>query len=182
METFSDDVYKSERTHVRAIKSRYYDMNDYLQKLRKLPRVVKGNEIKWGGGPQQWAKHLISPHHHEFAQSLQIHINDLAPKSKSPKHGHQNEALGYVLEGRGYEIHDGKVYEWNAGDLVLIHGGCVHQHFNADPEQPARILIIKTKPLYIFLNLIYQAKIEGSPKEAVKGWEHYRPVNLSELL
>jgi quercetin dioxygenase-like cupin family protein len=182
MEVFTEAKYKKERVHIKSVKSRYYDMRDHFQKLRDMPRVIKGNRLQWGGGPQQWAKHLISPHHFEGTQSLHIHSIDLAPRAKSLKHGHQNEALVYILEGKGYEIHDGKTYEWNAGDLVLIHGGCVHQHFNADPNKPARGLIIKSKPLYIFLNLIYQAPIEGSPKEPVPGWEDYRPSNLRELL
>ncbi len=178
MDIFTDEKYKKERTHVKAVKSCYYNMSDHFQKIRSMPRVIKGNELKWGGGPQYWSKHLISPHHSELTQSLHIHCMDLAPKAKSLKHGHQNEALVYILEGKGFEVHDGKVYEWNAGDLVLIHGGCVHQHFNADPDKPARGLIIKSKPLYIFLNLIYQERIEGPPKIPIPGWEKYRPSNL----
>jgi len=181
MDIFTEDT-KKERTHVKAVKSRYYDMRDHFSSLRNLPRVIKGNELPWGGGPQHWSKHLISPHHTNLTQSLHIHYVDLAPKAKSLKHGHQNEALVYILEGKGYEVHDEKVYEWNAGDLVLIHGGCVHQHFNADPTKPARGLIIKSKPLYIFLNLIYQARLEGSPKVPTPGHEDYRPENLRELL
>lgn len=177
----NDKTYKEDRVFVRPVKSRQYSMNDEVQRLRKAPRVIKGNEIKWGGGPQRWGKILIDPHS-QLTQSITMHYVDLAPLAKSQKHGHQNEAVGYVLEGKGYEIHDGKKYEWNAGDLVLIHGGCVHQHFNADPEKPARVLIIKTKALYMFLNLIYQASVERPPKVPLPGWEDYRPINLRELL
>ena len=45
-------------------------------------------------------------------------------------------ALLYVLEGEGYDIHDGERYEWSAGDLVLVTPGCVHQHFNALEDRP----------------------------------------------
>jgi quercetin dioxygenase-like cupin family protein len=182
-ETFSyfdflrHDEYKKERIHVRPVASRHYNMRDELQRLRKASRVIKGNELKWSGGPQNWGKDLMAPGFN-LAQSLHIHYVDLAPKGKSQNHGHQNEALAYVLEGRGYEIHDGKTYEWNAGDLVLIHGGCVHQHFNADPEKPARVLIFKPKPLCMFLHLIYQATVEQAPKEQIPGWEDYQPINL----
>ncbi len=140
-----------------------------------MSRVIKGGELKWRGGPQHWVKNLIDPHF-DLTQSLHLHYVDLAPMAKSQKHAHQNEALVYILEGKGYEIHDGKRYEWNAGDLVLIHGGCVHQHFNVDPEKPARGLVIKTKPLYMFLHLFYQGTVERAPKEPIPGWEDYEPA------
>ena len=182
MKTFEErQVYKEERIFVRPVQSRLYSMRDELQRLREMPRVIKGNDIKWSAGPQLWGKNMMDPEKGR-AQSLFIHFVDLAPQGKSQKHGHQNEALLYVLEGKGYEIHDGKTYEWNAGDLVLIHGGSVHQHFNADPEKPARGIIIKGKPLYMFLNLIYQEFVEKAPKQPIPGHEDYRPTNLRELL
>ena len=152
-----------------------------MQRLKSARRVIKGNDLKWKAGPQNWGKTLIDPHNN-LTQSLHIHYVDLSPLGKSQRHGHQNEALLYVLEGRGYEIHDGIRYDWNAGDLVLIHGGCVHQHFNADPDNPARGIIIKTKPLYMFMNLIYQEFVEKAPKQPIPGWENYQPTNLRELL
>jgi hypothetical protein len=36
----------------------------------------------------------------------------------------------------------------------------VHQHFNADPERPARALVIKTKPMYMFMNMLFQKQVE----------------------
>jgi quercetin dioxygenase-like cupin family protein len=48
------------------------------------------------------------------------------------KHGHVNEAAFYILDGTGYEIHDGIRYDWEAGDIAIIHNNCVHQHFNAE--------------------------------------------------
>ena len=176
-----DRTYKKERVFVRPVKSLMYSMRDELQRLRSQPRVIKGNELKWAAGPQRFGKRLIDPHN-GLTQSLHIHYVDLAPIGKSQKHGHQNEALVYILEGEGYEIHDGIKYPWNAGDLVLIHGGCVHQHFNADPDKPARGLIIKGKPLYMFLNLIYQDTVIPKPKEPISGWEEYQPINLREPL
>ena len=175
MKDFTDDVvYEKERVFVRPLTGRYFHMRDELQRLRGMPRVINASELKWKGGPQHQNKTLIDPHFN-LTQSLHIHYVDLGPQGKSQKHAHQNEAFCYILEGKGYEIHDGKTYEWNAGDLVVIHGGCVHQHFNADPDKPARGIIIKGYPLYMFLNLIYQATVEKSPKEPVPGWEDYRP-------
>jgi quercetin dioxygenase-like cupin family protein len=181
MASNEEQIYKKERIFVRAVQSHLYSMRDELQRLRKMPRVIKGKGLPFKGGPQDYSKTFVDPHS-GITQSFHIHYVDLAPQGKSQKHGHQNEALLYVLEGKGYEIHDGKTYEWNAGDLVLIHGGSVHQHFNADPNNPARGIIFKGKPLYIFLNLIYQDFVEKAPKQPVPGFEDYRPVQLRELL
>jgi quercetin dioxygenase-like cupin family protein len=174
-------VYKEPRIFVRPVQSSLYSMRDEMRRLREMPRVIKGDKVKWKGGPVDPTKHFVDPHT-GITQSLHLHYIDLAPRGKSKKHGHQNEAILYVLEGKGYEIHDGIMHEWNAGDLVLIHAGSVHQHFNADPDKPARGMIFKGKPLCMFLNLIYQDFVEASPKQLPTGHEDYTPVHLRELL
>ena len=66
---------------------------------------------------------------------LHLHLEEYAPGGKSQKHGHVNEAAFYILDGKGYEIHDGVRYDWQAGDVAIVHNNCVHQHFNAEPGQ-----------------------------------------------
>ena len=51
-------------------------------------------------------------------------------ESSNDGHGHQNEAAFYILEGRGYEIHDDQRYDWEKDDLVFVHTDSVHRHFN----------------------------------------------------
>ena len=47
MKTFEEkQVYKEERIFVRQVQSRLYSMRDELKRLREMPRVVKGNDIK----------------------------------------------------------------------------------------------------------------------------------------
>ena len=67
-----------------------------------------------------------------------------------------NEAAFYILDGEGYEVHDGVRYDWKAGDVAIVHNNCVHQHFNASNTKPARALVIKTKPMYMFMNMLFQ--------------------------
>jgi len=76
-----------------------------------------------------------------------------------------NEAAFYILDGHGYEVHDGIRYDWEAGDIAIVHNNCVHQHFNADPVKPARALVIKTKPMYMFMNMLFQKLVEPRPTE-----------------
>src|SRR5437016_49634 len=81
---------------------------------------------------------------------------EYAPGGKSQKHGHVNEAAFYILDGAGYEIHDGVRYDWKAGDVAIVHNNCVHQHFNASDTKPARALVMKTKPMFMFMNMLFQ--------------------------
>jgi uncharacterized RmlC-like cupin family protein len=55
----------------------------------------------------------------KITQVLYAHFIVLAPGGKSDKHGHMNEAMFYILDGKGHEIHDGVRYDWEAGDVVV---------------------------------------------------------------
>lgn len=80
-------------------------------------------------------------------------FEEFPPKGVSQRHGHMNEAVFYILEGKGYEIHDEEKFEWEAGDVVIIPAGCVHRHVNSDPKTPAKAIVINPTPLYKFMNL-----------------------------
>lgn len=161
---------KEGRVFVRGMVNGQYGLEDERQRIRNFPRVIKAKDIPWEGGPVQFSKTIVDPESNP-SQMLFVHMDVLAPGGKSQKHGHQNEALFYVLDGEGYEIHDGERYDWEAGDVMVVHNECVHQHFNADPDKPARTVIIKTKPLFMFMNLITQRTVEKSPAGPDTGYE-----------
>ncbi|HEU4924707.1 MAG TPA: cupin domain-containing protein, partial [Burkholderiales bacterium] len=56
-------------------------------------------------------------------------------------------------------------YDWQAGDVAIVHNNCVHQHFNASPDKPARALVIKTKPMFMFMNMLFQKSVIPRPTE-----------------
>ena len=60
-------------------------------------------------------------------------------------------------------------YDWKAGDVAIVHNNCVHQHFNADPLKPARALVIKSKPMYMFMNMLFQHQVEPRSSEPMPG-------------
>lgn len=62
----------------------------------------------------------------------------IAPGHKLGKHRHFPEAVFYILDGEGYEIHDDVNYPWKAGDLTCVPTYCVHQHFT-HTAGPARL-------------------------------------------
>ena len=124
---------KKDRVFVRAIQG-HYNLKEELARLRSMPRVRKGREITFTDGPQTFSRHYVEPKD-GITQMFHLHLEEWGPGAKSQKHGHVNEAAFYILDGEGYEIHDGVRYDWKAGDVAIVHNNCVHQHFNGEPDE-----------------------------------------------
>jgi len=163
---------KKDRVFVRGIQGQY-SLKDELARLRGLPRVIKGKDLLFNDGPQSFSKHFIEPVD-GMTQTLHVHLEEYGPGGRTQKHGHVNEAAFYILDGKGYEIHDGVRYDWSAGDVAIVHNNCVHQHFNADPVKPARALVLKTKPMYMFMNMLFQHLVEARPTEPAPGGRDFQ--------
>jgi mannose-6-phosphate isomerase-like protein (cupin superfamily) len=157
------------RTFVRALEGTYSHL---YQQLLSQPRVYSSRDVPWKGGPGLYGKHIISPQAAQITQSIETHIEALAPGAYGQKHGHLNSAVFYVLKGRGHDVHDGRHIEWKAGDVMIVENGCVHQHFNDDPDNEAVLLVFKAKPLFLFMHLLFQKIVEYPPKT---GNEDFRP-------
>src|ERR1700741_160939 len=143
---------KKDRVFVRGIQGQY-SLKDELPRLRSLPRVIKGRDLTFNDGPQSFSKHFVEPVD-GLAQTLHVHLEEYAPGGRTQKHGHVNEAAFYILDGSGYESPDAIRYDGKAAGVAIVHMTCVHQHFNADPLKPARALVLKPKPMIMFMNLL----------------------------
>jgi quercetin dioxygenase-like cupin family protein len=163
---------KKDRVFVRAIQGQY-SLKDELARLRGMPRVRKGSKIRFTDGPQTFSRHYVEPKD-GITQGFHLHLEEYSPGARSQKHGHVNEAAFYILDGEGYEIHDGVRYDWKAGDVAIVHNNCVHQHFNASATKPARALVIKTKPMFIFMNMLFQKQVEPRPATPAPGAENFK--------
>jgi quercetin dioxygenase-like cupin family protein len=163
---------KKDRIFVRAIAGPY-NLKDELARLRAMPRVRKGRLNRFNDGPQTYRRHYLEPKD-GITQMFHIHLEEYAPGGHSQKHGHVNEAAFYILDGEGYEIHDGVRYDWKAGDVAIVHNNCVHQHFNASPTKPARALVMKTKPMFMFMNMLFQKMVEPRPTQPAPGAEGFQ--------
>ncbi len=178
-ETSLGKVYEKERLFYRGLTGLTYSLREELKRLRKVPRVIKGKDLKLKKGPQYYNVNILTPKE-KVTQILYAHYVVLAPGGRSDRHGHMNEAVFYILDGKGHDVHDGVRYDWEAGDVVVVENSCVHQHFNDDPERPARALILKAKPLYLFMNLVMQEIVEEQPKDPTPGHEHFKPTFFPE--
>jgi quercetin dioxygenase-like cupin family protein len=127
--------------------------------VKKPPKVkvIHPEDMPWEDSPQGKLKHMINERMDDVQTILDLYMQELAPGGKSGKHHHMAEECLYILEGKGYDLHwdmdfelkdkyyftpqsEPKRFEWEAGDVVLIPVNTVHQHFNADPEKPARFI------------------------------------------
>lgn len=162
---------KKDRVFVRGIQGEY-NVKQELDRLRAVPRVRKAKGNSFIDGPQCFSRHYIEPKD-GITQTFHMHLEEYAPGASSQKHGHVNEAAFYILDGEGYEIHDGIRYDWKAGDIAIVHNNCVHQHFNASKDKPARALVIKTKPMYLFLNMLFQKTVKERPVDVTPECEGF---------
>jgi quercetin dioxygenase-like cupin family protein len=92
-----------------------------------------------------------------LTQTLQVHFVEIPAGKSNHGHGHQNEAVFYILQGSGYEIHDDQRYDWEKDDLVVVHTDSVHRHFN-DGNETAVALVMKAKSTWMYFGLIQQGR------------------------
>lgn len=164
--------WQKKRIFVREIAGKYAEV---YRQLLEQPRVFKSKGRPWKGGPTFFERAVINPQHAPVTQAIETHIVVLAPGSYGQKHGHMNGAVFYILDGKGYDIHDSVRYDWEAGDVCIVENGCVHQHLNAEPNRPAQMVIFKAKPLYLFFNLLFQKNVQLPPEKGQPGWEDFTP-------
>jgi len=109
--------------------------------------------------PQGLLKHLINEAMNTRMETLDAYMQIVPPGSRSGKHRHLAEEVLYVLEGRGYDIHrdcDVEItneyfwkpqdsesrWDYEAGDVIHVPPNTIHQHFNADPDRPLRLISV----------------------------------------
>ncbi|HEX7825013.1 MAG TPA: cupin domain-containing protein [Mycobacterium sp.] len=156
---------KKGRVFVRGLTSQTYGLGEFRRQQLEVERVrdddfvVDDAKVAHSGDSEQsrtWWR--IGPGDEDFlTQTIQVHFVELPPQSSNHGHGHQNEAAFYILEGRGYEIHDDQRYDWSKDDLVFVHTDSVHRHFNPYDEK-ALALVVKAKCTWMFMGLIQQGR------------------------
>ena len=165
--------WSKKRVFVRALEGTYGEL---VHELFSQPRVYKSKDWKWKGGPQNFGKKIINPQAVKVAQSIEAHLDVYAPGGYGQKHGHMNSAVFFVLKGKGHDVHDTVRHDWEAGDALIVENGCVHQHFNDDPDDESIVLIMKAKPLFLFMHMLFQKVVSYPPKTAeTPAQENYTP-------
>ncbi|MDP2645228.1 MAG: cupin domain-containing protein [Desulfobacterales bacterium] len=163
--------WQKRRVFVRELAGKY---GEVYRNLVDQPRVYHSKDVPFHGGPTKFGKNVINPQSVFITQLIETHIDVITPRSYGQKHAHMNSAVFYILEGKGHDIHDGQRIDWQEGDAAIVANACVHRHYN-DGDAPARLLIIKAKPAFLFSHLLFQRVMEYPPEEAPPGYEKYLP-------
>ena len=146
----------------------------------KRKKVVTPEDMPWEMSRQGLLKHLINEQMNTRMETVDAYMQIIPPGSHSGKHRHLAEECLYVLEGRGYDMHQDcdieitdeyfwkpqdevKRFEWEAGDIIYIPPNTIHQHFNSDPDRPAR-LISSTNRIFKQCGLNDLEQIEDAPE------------------
>jgi quercetin dioxygenase-like cupin family protein len=125
----------------------------------KRKKILHPEDMPWEMSRQGLLKHLINEQMNTRIETVDAYMQIIPPGSRSGKHRHLAEECLYVLEGKGYDLHQDcdveitdtyhwkaqdevKRYEWEAGDLIYIPPNTIHQHFNAEADRPVRLISI----------------------------------------
>jgi quercetin dioxygenase-like cupin family protein len=156
---------KEGRVFLRGMSSEQYGLKEFRREQLAAPRVrndeivVDDASVGHSGDSKDsrtWWR--IGPGDEPFlTQNLQVHFVEIPAGKSNHGHGHQNEAVFYILQGSGYEIHDDQRYDWEQGDLVVVHTDSVHRHFN-DGNETAKALVMKAKSTWMYFGLIQQGR------------------------
>src|SRR3712207_2872715 len=112
------DKLRRKRTFVRGVLSERYTLTERRQSILAGATRVLTPKISVEAHDELT---FIDPGDEPFrTQSLHCHFTTIAPGGWNQAHGHQNEAFFYILEGRGFEMHDGIRYDWEVGDAVAV--------------------------------------------------------------
>jgi gentisate 1,2-dioxygenase len=125
--------------------------------LRK--KIVKPAEMPWEMSRQGLLKHLLNEAMNTRMETLDAYMQIIPAGSKSGRHRHLAEECLYVLEGQGYDLHQDcdveithtyhwtplpeiQRFDWQAGDVIYVPPNTIHQHFNASPDKPVRLISV----------------------------------------
>jgi quercetin dioxygenase-like cupin family protein len=146
----------------------------------KRKKIVHPEDMPWELSPQGLMKHLLNEGMNTRMETVDAYMLIIAPGSRSGKHRQLAEECLYVLEGRGYDLHQDcdveitdtyhwrpqeevKRYEWEAGDVIYVPPNTIQQHFNADAERPVRLISVVNR-IYKACGLNDLEQLENAPE------------------
>jgi len=146
----------------------------------KRRKILHPEDMPWELSPQGLLKHLLNEGMNTRMETVDAYMLIIAPGSRSGKHRQLAEECLYVLEGRGYDLHQDcdveitdtyhwrpqdevKRYEWEAGDVIYIPPNTIQQHFNADAERPVRLISVVNR-IYKACGLNDLEQLENAPE------------------
>jgi quercetin dioxygenase-like cupin family protein len=150
---------------------------------KKRKKIVQPADMPWEMSRQGILKHLLNEAMNTRMETVDAYMQIIPPGSRSGKHRQLAEECLYVLEGRGYDLHQDcdveitdtyhwtpqaeiKRFEWEAGDVIYVPPNTISQHFNASPDRPVRLISV--------VNRIFKAS-GLNDLEQIEDAPEYRP-------
>ena len=146
----------------------------------KRRKILRPEDMPWEMSRQGLLKHLLNEQMNTRMETVDAYMQIIPPGSRSGKHRHLAEECLYVVEGRGYDLHQDcdveitdtyhwkpqaevKRYDWEAGDVIYIPPNTIHQHFNASADKPVR-LVSAINRIYKYCGLNDLEQLEDAPE------------------
>jgi quercetin dioxygenase-like cupin family protein len=159
-------AWKRGRHNQRLYQAKLEDAQSAPARNSRRKKIIQPEDMPWELSPQGLMKHLLNEGMNTRMETVDAYMLIIPPGSRSGRHRQLAEECLYVLEGRGYDLHQDceveitdtyhwkpqdevKRYEWEAGDVIYIPPNTIQQHFNADGERPVRLISV--------INRIYKA-------------------------
>jgi quercetin dioxygenase-like cupin family protein len=143
-------------------------------------KVLHPEDMPWEMARQGLLKHILNEAMNTRMETVDAYMQIIPPGSRSGKHRHLAEECLYVLEGHGYDLHQDcdveitdkyqwkpvdeiKRFEWESSDVIYIPPNTIHQHFNASPDKPVRLISI-TNRIFKACGLNDLEQLEDAPE------------------
>src|SRR5881628_2544147 len=150
----------------------------------KRRKILHPEDMPWEMSRQGLLKHLLNEQMNTRMETVDAYMQIIPGGSRSGRHRHLAEECLYVVEGRGYDLHQDcdveitdtyhwkpqaelKRWEWEAGDVIYIPPNTIHQHFNAASDRPVR-LVSAINRIYKYCGLNDLEQIEDAPEYDAK--------------
>jgi uncharacterized RmlC-like cupin family protein len=110
--------------------------------------VISAEEMPFERSADGLIKHIVHNKLNTKECCVEAYMQFLAGGARSGRHRHMWEEVIFVVEGSGYDLHWDLKYdciEWTRGDFIYVPPFTIHQHFNASPNEEARLIVISNR-------------------------------------
>jgi gentisate 1,2-dioxygenase len=157
---------KTRRKMEKFVERIHYVRAAVESRRRATKRAIRARALRWEDNLHGRSAYIVDSVTGFDSKNIAMFIREIPPGAATGSHHHNFEAVAYVLEGRGHDVHDGKTVRWQAGDGLYIPPMIVHQHVNDDPRRPARLLFVANWPLLNHLGITTFVQLAALPRAA----------------
>ncbi len=115
--------------------------------MKDAVQVVRGDELPQEVNPQGLMRWYLHPAIKDTVlQTFVFYEQEIPPGSRTGRLRFQGGQVVIILEGSGYTMLDGVKHSWSKDDVLNlpIRGpGIIVQHFNDDPNRPAKFIAVE---------------------------------------